>query len=82
MKTRQRFTSWNDEGREAQCKQWRAAIVAAKGNITLAAESFGFAKSYGMKLTRVHELTEFAAQLRREHLGYDRGRPRKNAHRE
>ena len=72
---RQRYTSWNEEGRRAQFQQWRSALVEARGNITAAAAQLGFAKSYGMKLTRTHELTDFAAQLRRDHLGYERGRP-------
>lgn len=73
MPDRRRYVTWNEVGREVQAAQWREALEATAGNITKAGEAMGFVKSWAMKLTRIHELNEYAAELR----GQRRGRPKK-----
>jgi transcriptional regulator of acetoin/glycerol metabolism len=79
--SRKRWVSWNDVGREVQLAQWREAIEAAKGNITEAGRSMGFSRSYAFRLTRDHELNEYARELRKKSTGRTMGRPWKKIRR-
>lgn len=49
---------------EMRLEAWKAALVAANGNITGAAKAVGIARSHAMRLNERFALTEFAAGLR------------------
>ncbi|MES2179807.1 MAG: hypothetical protein V4550_18245 [Gemmatimonadota bacterium] len=72
---------------EVRLETWRAALVAAAGNITRAAMAVGIGHAWATKLNTKFELKEFAAKLRLEaggtrtvageRKGVVAGRPRK-----
>lgn len=70
-----RHAVWNETGLEAQRSLWRAQLDAARGNITHAGIAMGFTKAWSMRLTRLHSLNAYAAELRRRHGGRSIGRP-------
>jgi len=70
-----RYVTWDETGAEIQCAVWREKLEAAQGNITRAGETMGFTKSYAMRLTRLHSLNVYAAELRKQATGRAYGRP-------
>lgn len=74
---------WDVARREVQLTTWRAALLAAHGNITHAADAVGIAYSHAKQLNRKYGLTQFAEGLRLQHGGVRTvdgrvtGRPRK-----
>ena len=73
--TPSRYVTWGETGAEVQCALWREKLEAAAGNITRAGAEMGFAKSYAMRLTKIHGLNEYARELRVQATGRDKGRP-------
>jgi len=57
-------------------EQWKAALEAAGGNVSRAAETLGATRDRGNYLVRRLGLAAFAAELRLKTTGKDCGRPR------
>lgn len=72
---RKRSVVWNEEGEQLQKKVWREKLAAHDGNIMRAGRELGFTKSYAMRLTKRHDLNEYARALRVKSTGRERGRP-------
>lgn len=62
---------WDVASDEIKLTTWRAALVAAKGNITHAAAAVGINRSHATRLMTRYGLHEYAAQLRLA-VGYAR----------
>ena len=61
---RRRYAVWDELGAEVQCAFWREKLEAANGNITHAGAILGVTKAQAMRLTRMHALNGYAAELR------------------
>ena len=70
-----------EAAREALFATWKAALTAAKGNVTRAAAICfpdaepGAARNRGNKLTHKLGLADYAKGLREQATGHSRGRP-------
>ncbi|HET6959528.1 MAG TPA: hypothetical protein VFI56_23205 [Vicinamibacterales bacterium] len=82
------MSTWTPDVEKVKLEQWRAALVAAGGNITHAAKATEISRAYATVLMKRFDLIEFAAQLRAragagalvrggERQGVVTGRPRK-----
>ena len=75
MSARRGFYTWGDTGAAIQLQLWCEKLDEAHGNITEAGRLLGVGKRWAMKLTRLHGLTAYAAELRKAAIGRSHGRP-------